>query len=80
VSRRNGVIENKMPRGPRFSLYKEGQKFNDLTLVKFSHVRDHHQYWEAKCDCSKVGIFCVTRIKSGHKCQNAESRIFVNDR
>lgn len=49
------------------NIIKEGDKYNKLTAIKFSH-RDKNgcQYWFFKCDCGKEKIFSVNNIKTGH--------------
>jgi hypothetical protein len=41
-----------------------GQKFNMLTVIKFSHA-DKEAWWECKCDCGKIKTLRARNIKSG---------------
>lgn len=44
-----------------------GKRFNKLSVVKFSHKCDGHNYWECLCDCGNTKIIQskdLTKIKS----------------
>ena len=46
--------------------YQVGQKYNFLTLVKFSHRENGTNFWIARCDCRTEKAFSVYDIYSGH--------------
>jgi len=43
-----------------------GQKFNRLTVVKFSHVKRKHKHWFCRCECGKLVVIEGYSIRSGH--------------
>ena len=57
-----------MPTGiyKRKPIIKEGDKFNELTAIKFSHKKGTNQVWLFRCDCGKEKIISVDKVKSGH--------------
>ena len=47
-----------------------GNKYNNLTAIEFSHIKNNKTYWLFKCDCGKSKVIradSVTRLKT-HKC------------
>lgn len=48
------------------SVYKKGQKYNRLTLIRFERKNKyHHSFWLCKCDCGTEKIVNVSQVKSG---------------
>jgi hypothetical protein len=46
---------------------EEGNIFNKLTVLKFSHVGNaYRKYWICKCECGKETITHSSSLKSGH--------------
>lgn len=46
-----------------------GNKYNHLTVIKFSHVKKDKAYWLCKCDCPEANEIIVRNnsLQSGHK-------------
>ena len=42
-----------------------GQKFGRLTVLKFSHIKGHHYYWDCLCICGKQCTVDEWRLTSG---------------
>lgn len=42
-----------------------GKKFGSLTVVKFSHRKDKHYYWNCICDCGTECIIDGDRLRRG---------------
>ena len=42
----------------------EKQKFNRLTVVKYSHTKNYKKYWECICDCGKTTFVSTYKLKS----------------
>jgi len=48
----------------RKAIIKVGNKFNQLTAIKFSYKNRHsEQYWLFRCDCGKEKIIRVSSVK-----------------
>lgn len=41
-----------------------GQKFNRLTVVKFSHSKNGRRYWECRCDCGNMTTVGTNKLTS----------------
>jgi hypothetical protein len=44
----------------------EGQRFGRLTVIKFSHIRNHKTYWKCKCDCGNITTVTADKLKGGY--------------
>ena len=43
-----------------------GQKFNLLTVVKYSHTKKGHgSYWECVCDCGGIAVVRIDSLRAG---------------
>lgn len=43
-----------------------GQKFNNLTAIKFAKIENDSYYWEFKCDCGNIKISRSSDVKNGN--------------
>ena len=43
-----------------------GQKFNNLTVLEFSHRKGTSYFWKCKCDCGKEVIVQYAHLRSGN--------------
>ena len=58
-----------MPRGvyKRKPIIKVGDRFNELTAIKFSHKNKYKcKYWLFKCSCGKEKVINVDKVKGGY--------------
>lgn len=39
-----------------------GNKYNKLTITKYSHNKDGHYYYECTCECGRVKVICISNI------------------
>ena len=42
-----------------------GQKYNKLTILEFSHLKNFKSYWLCQCDCGNYKIILGVNIKGG---------------
>jgi hypothetical protein len=70
-----------MPGNPKTWNNYTGQKFNSLTFLRKSNVKERHGtafLWEVQCDCGKIILAKATHVLSSSKkhcgCQPFESR------
>lgn len=49
----------------RKPIIKEGDKYNRLTAIKFSHKIKSDQHWLFRCDCGIEKVIQVNSVKSG---------------
>lgn len=42
-----------------------GFKFNRLTVISFSHVKNEAAYWNCICDCGNKKVICGSSMKNG---------------
>jgi len=43
-----------------------GKKFNKLTAIKFSHIKNRNAYWVCKCDCGNKAIVKTAYLINGN--------------
>jgi len=58
-----------MPTGiyKRKIIIKKGDKFGELTAIKFIETKKKSgQFWLFRCDCKVEKIICVGKVKAGH--------------
>lgn len=41
------------------------KKFEKLTVVALSHIKNYKKYWLCICDCGKGTVVCATKLTSG---------------
>lgn len=42
-----------------------GEKFNKLTVVDFSYIKNRHCYWKCECECGNYFIALGSQLKTG---------------
>lgn len=43
-----------------------GQKFGNLTVLKFAYMKKHKSYWRCLCDCGIEKVVRADKLKSGN--------------
>ena len=44
----------------------KGKKFNRLTVLEFSEVKNNRAYWKCECECGNIVYVNGTKLKSSH--------------
>lgn len=42
------------------------EKFNRLTVMELSHIKNNRAYWLCRCDCGKEVVVSGSKLRNGH--------------
>ncbi len=47
--------------------FTTGQEFNNLTVIKYSHIKRTNAYWKCKCICGNITTATSSELTNGYK-------------